>query len=496
MAEQDVEAPDPEANEPQGPQAWQVPYYELANELWHREMENWPGKALDANGHLQAFKEADGEDKSQAPTTTTTTVGKKKPKQERKLDNGECQLIGDFVNPWDQRTWRVLGMRIKRLGDGLYTEYDVIRMPHNFKNLAGETVEEPATHERVEHVLRLCREDDKAIHDRFYHEAKVMMEMRERYHNYRQSRHFPAALGMGRFQETCWRGSDRWAQRFVTVQMDVPRPWFIMERLDPTLDHVIKAHPNNLVSLATACYMTIGMLKALRLLHEAGYCHRRVSPQAFGLRLPLHQMLNRNEAELSNYVVLTDLGVARKYQELPPRRLPPFTGTIKYSSPNAMEMNEQTAVDDVISVFYILRQMVTTTLPWVNQLNLTHTRDEVIKLKRMSHADQTLQRELTNEDRARQAFIKEKKANRRGPEKLEPYNRLFELLTPCNGLFILPPYEALICLLRQMTDRGNFEFTVFGIQKTIDKQRLKLLHHQKDKMAHGGAKNSKTPAGK
>lgn len=33
----------------------------------------------------------------------------------------ESGLIGEFTNPWDERNWRILGMRTKRAMDGIYT---------------------------------------------------------------------------------------------------------------------------------------------------------------------------------------------------------------------------------------------------------------------------------------------------------------------------------------------------------------------------------------
>ena len=50
-------------------------------------------------------------------------------------------MIGAFVNPWDGRTWKILGIRPRRVQDGLSTEYDVVRLPYTFNTDEGQVEE-------------------------------------------------------------------------------------------------------------------------------------------------------------------------------------------------------------------------------------------------------------------------------------------------------------------------------------------------------------------
>ncbi|KIH65764.1 hypothetical protein ANCDUO_03912 [Ancylostoma duodenale] len=146
----------------------------------------------------------------------------------------------------------------------------------------------------------------------------------------------------------------------------VPRPYFIIESLEPSVETLLKSNKTTFLPVNTSIYITIGCIKALRLLHMKGFAHRNVQPAYFALRLPRGGLLSRKESELSDLVAITDLSTCRKFRVnlVKGRNNLTYVGNWKYGSVETMSGKEPLAVDDLISCLYMLTEFVLGSIPW------------------------------------------------------------------------------------------------------------------------------------
>ena len=155
--------------------------------------------------------------------------------------------------------------------------------------------------------------------------------------------------------------------------------FLVMELLGENLSNLRKRQPRGAFSMATVCRLGCEMVEALQAVHGMGVMHRDVKPSNFVLG-------GRHKAAadpaLANKLYIIDFGLSRKYvgpdnEIKPPRANAGFRGTARYASINSHQCKELAPRDDLWSVFYMLVEFATGTLPWRNQRD----RDKVGEMK-------------------------------------------------------------------------------------------------------------------
>ncbi|KHJ93325.1 hypothetical protein OESDEN_06765, partial [Oesophagostomum dentatum] len=148
--------------------------------------------------------------------------------------------------------------------------------------------------ERREGVLRLCRYDSENDFKIFKHEYLILKMLAKTYTTRCHRIHFPAILGQGSLAELRYLnvGESTGKHKDIIETPKIPRPYFIMESLEPSVETLFKSNKNIFLPVNTSVYVTIGCVKALRLLHMKGFAHRNVQPAYFALRLPCGGLLN------------------------------------------------------------------------------------------------------------------------------------------------------------------------------------------------------------
>ena len=124
-------------------------------------------------------------------------------------------------------------------------------------------------------------------------------------------------------------------------------------------------------SLDELCMIAIQILERIESLHFKNYIHRDIKPDNF--------LIGKKDP---NIIYLVDFGLAKKFRSKKTGRHINFkktgrlTGTIRYSSPNALSGGEQSRKDDLISIGYMLVYFFNSKLPW----QLIRDRNELNKI--------------------------------------------------------------------------------------------------------------------
>ena len=140
--------------------------------------------------------------------------------------------------------------------------------------------------------------------------------------------------------------------------------YIVMELLGQNLADLRKKQPQALFSMRTVCRLACEMTKILQSVHSKGIVHRDVKPSNFvlaGRRAYRSGDVNR--------IMLIDYGLSRKYKDhkgrvRPCREKVGFRGTVRYASLNSHEGRDLGPVDDLWSLFFLLVEFATGTLPW------------------------------------------------------------------------------------------------------------------------------------
>lgn len=136
----------------------------------------------------------------------------------------------------------------------------------------------------------------------------------------------------------------------------------VMTLLGRELNTIRRSLPGRKISLGSSMKIGVQMLEAIRDVHDVGFVHRDIKPANFALGL--------NDV---NLVYIIDFGLARMMRipdssgmlRMRAARLKvPFRGTIRYCSLNAHLYLEQGRQDDLISMMYVLIELITGLLPW------------------------------------------------------------------------------------------------------------------------------------
>lgn len=164
--------------------------------------------------------------------------------------------------------------------------------------------------------------------------------------------------------------------------------FLVMELLGENLSDLRKKQPRGAFSMATVCRLGCEMVEALRAVHELGVLHRDVKPSNFVLAGRYHA---GGDTASANRLFIIDFGLSRKFVGLdgeikPPRANAGFRGTARYASVNSHQCKELAPRDDLWSVFYVMVEFATGTLPWRNQRD----RDKVGEMKQQYMAGKKL----------------------------------------------------------------------------------------------------------
>ncbi|VDM42812.1 unnamed protein product [Toxocara canis] len=125
------------------------------------------------------------------------------------------------------------------------------------------------------------------------------------------------------------------------------------------------AMPRRRFTTSTCLKIGLQCLEALKEMHTVGFVHRDVKPSNFSFG---------STESTKRQIFIFDFGLARQIllpvqgtNELrlrEPRKKVAFRGTVRYCSINVHHNMEQGRHDDIISLIYMMIELITGTLPW------------------------------------------------------------------------------------------------------------------------------------
>lgn len=137
--------------------------------------------------------------------------------------------------------------------------------------------------------------------------------------------------------------------------------YLAMEMLGPTLEKMFN-YCNRHFSLKTVLMIGDAMLRRLEWMHQMSLVHRDIKPENMAI-----DYYNGHE------LYLLDFGLATPYcsavgpslcQHIKMKQGTTFTGTVRYSSINALERRSTSRRDDIESLAYVLIYFLKGRLPW------------------------------------------------------------------------------------------------------------------------------------
>lgn len=166
-----------------------------------------------------------------------------------------------------------------------------------------------------------------------------------------------------------------------------------MELLGESISEMRRRQITGKFTMLTTLKLGMQMLKAIESVHELGYLHRDIKPSNFALGLSAQK---RNTCYLIDFgaqsiaypafffpsttlnyfrilvpltVASPPAGLSRRYvmangEVRPSREQSGFRGTARYASLNSHQGKDLGRMDDLWSLFYVLIEFATGTLPW------------------------------------------------------------------------------------------------------------------------------------
>uniref|UniRef100_A0A0M3I823 Protein kinase domain-containing protein n=2 Tax=Ascaris TaxID=6251 RepID=A0A0M3I823_ASCLU len=179
--------------------------------------------------------------------------------------------------------------------------------------------------------------------------VKVLQETKGR------SVHFPKLLAFGKAYKVIFgENGDQQAERDPEW---TGRPCIIVQYDATMIGSLLSASPTGTVPLEMSLLIGLGCVRALAALHRLGYIHRSVSPYSFSFVNPI------SYDSIEGRIQITDLSTVLPYP-CKPRPFVPFIGTLRYSSVRAHRGREQGPSDDIISLIYMIAELISGRLPW------------------------------------------------------------------------------------------------------------------------------------
>jgi len=136
--------------------------------------------------------------------------------------------------------------------------------------------------------------------------------------------------------------------------------YVVMSLVGRNLADLRRSMPQGCFSLSTALRIAIQMLAGIKAIHDVGFLHRDIKPSNFAMG---------KQGPQARKCYMLDFGLARQYvnhegQLRPPRPVAGFRGTVRYASANAHRSKELGRHDDLWSLYYMILEFTTGSLPW------------------------------------------------------------------------------------------------------------------------------------
>ncbi|CAJ0954628.1 unnamed protein product, partial [Mesorhabditis belari] len=205
--------------------------------------------------------------------------------------------------------------------------------------------------------------------------------------------------------------------------------YMVMTLLGESLNHLFRKCGRE-ISVSTQVRLGLNILHGLKQLHDIGYIHRDIKPANFAI--------GPTGTQAAHFIHILDFGLSREFVQRSsdgkmtmrrPRTRCLFRGTTRYCSLNTHDKGEQSRVDDLWSLLYVMAEL-RGTLPW----HASRDKKKVAEMKR-STAD-----------------------------KMLLYNSPVQLLDFAEHLrelnyYTRPNYKKLADLLNEVMAEGSFKFT-------------------------------------
>ncbi|KAJ3183029.1 Tau-tubulin kinase 2 [Geranomyces variabilis] len=161
--------------------------------------------------------------------------------------------------------------------------------------------------------------------------------------------------------------------------------YVVMRLLGPNLSDVRRQTPGHRFSLPSISHIAVQMLHAIETLHSIGIVHRDIKPGNFCLGPESSKAADWTAQLQTAAVYMIDFGLSRRYldskrQVLPAREKVGFRGTSRYASLRAHEGADLGPADDLWSLFYLIVEFITGSLPWKGR-----EKDRIAAMKRAHH---------------------------------------------------------------------------------------------------------------
>lgn len=136
--------------------------------------------------------------------------------------------------------------------------------------------------------------------------------------------------------------------------------YLVMEMVGPTLERMF-VYCNRKFSLKTVLLIGDAMVRRIERLHQMSHVHRDIKPENMAIGYYNYQQL-----------YLLDFGLAKSYgaivdgvcKHVRPKQGTSFTGTVRYSSINALQRMTTSRRDDIESLAYVMIYFLKGRLPW------------------------------------------------------------------------------------------------------------------------------------
>ncbi|VDM27055.1 unnamed protein product [Toxocara canis] len=138
--------------------------------------------------------------------------------------------------------------------------------------------------------------------------------------------------------------------------------FLVMSLLGKELSDIRRRLPDRKMSVASALRIGVQSVEAIQDVHMIGFVHRDVKPTNFAMGHKDRNMLYIFDFGLARQIFFPDKKNKLKLRE--PRKKVSFRGTVRYCSVNVHQYKEQGRHDDLWSMFYMLIELITATLPW------------------------------------------------------------------------------------------------------------------------------------
>ncbi|TPX62305.1 hypothetical protein PhCBS80983_g00590 [Powellomyces hirtus] len=161
--------------------------------------------------------------------------------------------------------------------------------------------------------------------------------------------------------------------------------YLVMRLLGPNLSDIRRTTPTHRFSLTATSHLAVQMLHALETLHGVGIVHRDVKPGNFCLETARTTTPPSSALDCARIYII-DFGLSRRYLSttdnavLPARSKVGFRGTSRYASPRAHAGLDLSPVDDLWSLFYVVVECVTGSLPWKGR-----EKSRIAEIKQLHH---------------------------------------------------------------------------------------------------------------